>query len=437
MRDAVCSSKERIFVGECSRRWGKSYLACVIAVEQCLQQPSSQVKYAAPTKDMARRIIAPHLRSIFADAPDELKPEFKAQEGVWLFKNGSQLCVAGCDKGGADSLRGTSMHFGVVDEAGFIDDLDYLIDSVLTPQMMTTNGRMLIISTPPMTLAHPSTRAAAHARDRKAHTIRTIYDAPHVSDSIRTEFCEMAGGAESTAWRREYLCEHVVDDTMAVLPEFTRVEKSIVRDDARPEFYVPFIVADFGYHDMSFAVFGYHDFRNAVDVIEDEYVAEKQRAGEIDEACTHIATNLWGEGRALKARRIADAQPMVLAEIPGWRGMVKTQTNGVFKSAAVNDLRTRLAGLQLRIHPRCHNLINHCRYAVWRVPGKDLAHMEGFGHFDGVDALTYFVRRVDRRNPYPLLAGGISQDTHFIPPELLEDVEKAKVLQLFGRKKRR
>ena len=39
-------------------------------------------------------------------------------------------------------------------EAGFIDRLDYLLKSVRLPQTLTTNGRTIVISTPPDSPAH-------------------------------------------------------------------------------------------------------------------------------------------------------------------------------------------------------------------------------------------------------------------------------------------
>ena len=67
-----------------------------------------------------------------------------------------------------------------------------------------------------------------------------------------------------------------------------------------------------------------------------------------------------------------------------WSGIAKTQTDGNWKAAVINDVRTRLAEKSIRIHPRCEKLRAHCRYAVWKDPGRMLERMDGFGHFDGV-----------------------------------------------------
>ena len=114
----------RVFVLCCSRRWGKSLLCCLLALECALSKPNASVRYAAPTGKMARRIVVPHMRRLLALCPEKLRPKFDAQALTWTFPNGSEIVLAGCDSGNAESLRGTSMDLGIVDEGGFMDDLD-------------------------------------------------------------------------------------------------------------------------------------------------------------------------------------------------------------------------------------------------------------------------------------------------------------------------
>lgn len=393
----------RIAVTLASRRWGKDWLGTTLSEEHCQQQERSQVRYAAPTQKMVRTICEPHMHDLVSTAPSDLRPTWRSQEGIWQHQNGSQIHMAGTDNGGSDRLRGVSTDLGVISEAGFIDDLEYLINDVLIPQTATTHGFLWCISSASVTPAHPFAALCAKLDADGALIKRTIYDAPHIDEATREELCHIAGGPQSTTWRREYLCEFVADESRAVLPEFPRVESAIVEERERPPHFVPLVVLDVGYHDLSFALFGYHDFRHAVDYIEAEYVTNKTTARDLVANIDALAVELWGEQRARDARRWADAPPIVVAEMPGWSGIVKTQTDGSWKAAVINDVRTRLAAKTTRIHPRCEKLRAHCRYAVWKDPGRMLDRMDGFGHFDGVDALAYFTRLVDRRtNPYPM-----------------------------------
>jgi hypothetical protein len=430
MRKDIAAHDGIVFVVNCARRLGKSRLACTLAVEQCLQKAGSQVRYAAPTAKDVRKIVAPHMRDILATCPEGLRPSYNSQDHVWTFPNGSQIHVAGVNNEHADDLRGVASDLCLVDEAGFVDDLEYLVQSVLMPQTMTTRGRIVLLSTPPVTPAHPFVAYCGKAELEGAYSRYTIHDAPHIDARTIDVYCAEAGGADSTAWRREYLAEFVTDTSLAVLPEFGRVESDIAKEHARPSSFVPLIVADVGYHDLTFVLFGYHDFRNALDVIEAEYVTNKSTARVIMEAVEQKAADLWGE-RARQARRYADAPPIVIAEMPGWQGITKTQTDGNWKAAVINDVRTRLSDKSIRINPACEKLRAHCRYAVWKEPGRMLDRMDGFGHFDGVDALAYFTRLVDRHtNPQPRLPEGVRHSTHFIPEHMLVDDERESLRRL-------
>lgn len=433
IRDAVIAARARRFVLNCSRRLGKSNLLCTLAIEQCLQKPGSQVRYAAGTSDMVEEIIEPHMAALLDDAPPDLEPEYNATKSRWTFPNGSSIRVAGCDdKRKANRLRGRACDLAIIDEAGFIDDLGYVIDDVLMPQLMTVNGQIIISSTPPETPAHPFRAICADAQLRGAYIERDIYAATHIDDATRAEYRQEANGPawspgmpDGTTWLREYMCQFVVDSTRAVLPEFTRVEKLIVEERERPAYFVPVIVADIGYHDLTFVIGGYHDFAKGVDVIEWEYVTNKTIARDIDAKVSEIAVEHWG-ARTAKSLRYADAPPIVIAEMRGWSGIAKTQTDGNWKAAVVNDVRTRLAEKSTRIHPRCEKLIAHCRYAVWKDPGRMLDRMDGFGHFDGVDALAYFTRLVDRHtNPMPRRDPSVTPETHWIEPDETVSLERA------------
>jgi len=455
MRGDICAHEGELYVVNCARRLGKSFLACTLAIEQCLQLPGSQVRYAAPTAKAVRKIVTPNMKKILATCPADLRPEFNSQDGVWSFKNGSEIHVAGVNNGHADDLRGVESHLCIVDEAGFVgrgldgdssatddesaDELEYLVESVLTPQLLTTNGRIVLLSTPPVTPAHSFVGFCAKAEAENAYSRFTLYDAKHIPMERIERFIAKAGGPKSSKVRREYFAEFVVDESRAVLPEFSQHESVLVEERPRPEHYVPIVVADIGYHDSSFAGFGYHDFRAGIDYIEEEYVTNKTLARVIDAECTRVATECWGEQRANEAPRFADAPAQVIAELNGeerrkgrpWLGIAKTQTDGAFLVAATNDLRTRLGARTTRIHPRCKRLIAHARNAVWRKPGVDYQRMAGYGHFDGCAMLTYFTRLVDRHtNPIPTLPVGVSDATHFIDAALERDAQRDNLRKL-------
>ena len=94
------------------------------------------------------------------------------------------------------------------------------------------------------------------------------------------------------------------------------------------------------------------------------------------------------------------------------------------------------------IHPRCATILAHAKHARWdrnRVSFERVYDGQGRSvhHYDGCAALVYFLRDLDRStNPYPMLAHGVGDDTHWIAPELRQDSTKAKIRAIFGRGRR-
>ena len=107
------------------------------------------------TPDMVVPLTSdPIFTEIIATAPPELRPELVGDEV--RFKNGSRIVFAACeDRAKAERLRGPKSHKIIVDEAGFIPVLKYVVNSVLLFQLAGTGGKLLMGSSPPDSPAHP------------------------------------------------------------------------------------------------------------------------------------------------------------------------------------------------------------------------------------------------------------------------------------------
>jgi len=434
VRSHFSASQTRIFACNMSRRWGKSWLACVIAVEQAIRQPRSQIRIAAPTRKMVTAITLPHLRDIMEDAPPDLAPEYKVQDAAWVFPNGSEIHAAGCDGGGAERLRGVSTDLAIVDEAGFVDGLSYVVNDVLLPQTITTGGRLLLVSTPPRSPAHPFRSYCERADAVGSYLKRTIHDAPHVTPELVEEYCRESGGVESTTWRREYLAEFVTDEERAVIPEFQRVEKEIVLEVEPPPYRDCYVSLDVGFYDLSFCVLGYLHFDLGKLVIEDEVVLSRSTSQDINRTISAKQQELWGEKAPLS--RIVDASAITIADLGdeggGWCMARKDD-----RIAALSKLRVAIANREILIHPRCSQLISHLRHATWNKSRTSYERSADHGHFDGVDALKYLIRGVDfTRSPYPDLPPGVTLDNHHINPEALKTKTDRNLVKLVSRRRK-
>jgi hypothetical protein len=246
-------------------------------------------------------------------------------------------------------------------------------------------------------------------------------DAPHINPDALERYCVEMGGPLSTKWRREAECEIVVDESRAVLPEFSANEKHVVGECGAVLGWSPplhrdwYIGADVGYLDLTAILLGWFDFEQNCIVVEDERILVRPTSADIQAASLELErVHVPPPQRVLS--RHADAPAIVLADLRSqqpkgaddalyWRLPLKDD-----KEAAVNAVRLAIARHQLRIHPRCRHLIAHMRGAIWNKSRTEFERSEvvvsgnsiNGGHFDAVDALVYLVRAVDRRrNPEP------------------------------------
>lgn len=433
----------RRFVANIGRRFGKSHYFVLRAIQKCLRKPRTRIPYAASTGVSLMQFIIPIAREITDTAPKDIRPEIV--DFQLRFPNESVIVFQGCeDMAKANRLRGPAADEAIVDEAAFISVLSYVVRSVLPYQLATTDGMMLVGSTPPETPAHPFAALAAEAQGRSAYMHATIHDSPFVTKAAAAKLCEESGGPLSTAWRREALAEFVVDETRAIVPEFYQNEAAIVAEHARPAEHDRYTVSDIGFVDLSATLFATYDFPNAILYVEDEHFAERATSRDLDAAWAKVEARVWTQPLAPFAHHQVwvDAQAITRADLQQVSGEYHRQVNTKEPEEAVNQLRINIAK-RIRIHPRCVNLIAHLRHGIWNEQRTSFARSEGLGHFDGVAALMYLWRHVDR-NHNPATPFIQSMLTHFVPanqqvPFFANEAARnaAKLSEIFKGKRRR
>lgn len=412
-------AKRRRFALDCSRRWGKSYLCCVVAIEVALRVRGTRIPYAAAYGDDVVEIIEPLMEEIVADAPPEYRPRHMPSKHAWVFPNGSRIVMAGVDKN-PNKLRGRGFDFGVVDEAAFIDRLEYFLRSVMTPQMQgRPHARMLLASTPPVTPMHAwTTKYVPEAKSIGAYALRTIEDNPLLSKSEIEEYIAEAGGRESVECRREYFAEHIADLEAAIVPEFRAAkaaEPSCVREVERPEFFDCYVGMDPGQVDLWATLFAYYHFPLAAVVVEDELVVNRKTTSYLAEQIRSKESALWGQRPPVL--RVSDTALQTICDLQNDHGLTFIPTAKDDAVAAINNARRWVQRGRVIIHPRCRTLISHLEHGVWNDRRTDFERVEGHGHFDCIHALVYLLRNVDeRRNPFPSIHPSVALSTHAIPP---------------------
>lgn len=400
----------KIIVIGSSRQLGKSFFLTTLAVEECLRTPYSIVKFIAPKVKDIRRIIAPLIREVTQDCPNDLKPEFKTQENVFRFKNGSEIQLAGTDNGHAESIRGNKAHLCIIDEAGFCDDLDYIVNSILIPTTTTTNGKIIMASTPSKAPDHDFMRFFNHAEAEGRSIKKTIYDNPRLKPEDIDRLATALGGKDSVDFKREYLVQMITSEDDAVVPEFNEELKSvIVKEWIRPPHYDAYVSMDIGGTDFTAVLFAYYDFINSKLIIEDELLfnGKKVLTDNIAEGIKKKESALWYNKYTNEPNppymRVADNNnPILLNDLVDKHQISFITTLKDNKEAALNNMRMLLRSERIIIHPRCRSLIAHLQGAIWNKDRSKYARSADKGHYDLVDACVYLCRNVNlQKNPYP------------------------------------
>jgi len=129
-----CQSRFRVVLA--GRRFGKSELSQIEIIINALQ--GKQVFYITPTYQLARVFFDQLIKCVpFEANKSELSIKFP-NGGALYFFTGERL----------DNLRGRKFHFGVIDEASYISDLENGWLNSIRPTLTDYKGRALFISTP-------------------------------------------------------------------------------------------------------------------------------------------------------------------------------------------------------------------------------------------------------------------------------------------------
>lgn len=447
--DEIADSTGERFVMEIARKWGKTWLLSVLALEPCLREPNSRVVYGGPSLKHLEEFIQPVMRELAALAPEDVRPVWVESDSHWRFPhNGSWVHLfAADDMAKARRGRGPKAKRALFDEAGFTPVLEYVLNDVFRPSLMLNvdSRRLTVLGSTPSDLPdHPFTLIAeVEERDGNfAH--RSIYDNPMMTpeqiEAFITENARQAGLSleaykASETFRREYLAERVIDRLLVAVPEWAAFREesfAMFRQAPRPKLFRGHVSIDFGGSDPHAALFGYFDLKRGVVIERDLLIFGNEPSRELDDEVKRIEGELWGVTKwdgtlaALTSENVArqwggkvpdwlqqsinasaQAQPylrvcdtqMKLARHLYKVGLGCIPTAKDEKRFYVQELRNLILAKQFVVNPDCADLDRHLKTTTW----KDLRHNEwtrrGDEHGDLTDCAVYLVRNISRDVP--------------------------------------
>lgn len=421
-----------------SRQRGKSWAALLYACCLAVRVPGAIIRYAAQTGKSAKAIIEPTMAQLLETMPEEVQPTPNSERGLYEWPNGSVLVWAGTDNEQFERLRGPRAHLILLDESAFYADLER-VESALLPQLTTTGGRVLYLSSPPETPAHPfvARYRAAQAHGRARHA--TLHDNPRlgpegVARIARAEAERLGLTREeleaSTYWQREFLARVVTEASRAVVPAWTEARAaSLVVEWERPKLFDGYVAADWGVRpDPKATLWAWYEPTRGL-YIEEELEARDCTISEWVGQSKAVEKRIWGvdkwEGTLLgldewvktlkevpaflerSLRRAAPRQPYlrvgdddaeVLLELATTHGFVVVPTRKHDKHLSVDALNQLVVEQRLHIHPRCVRLREQLFSTLWNRHRTDWERTAK-DHGDLVAALVYLCRNVANHRP--------------------------------------
>jgi len=417
-----------------SRRIGKTHTLCTIAIEAAMKKPGAQIHFGFPSQRALKKVIQPIFRYIIRDCPADYKPQYQASDFAYYFpRTDSLVHLSGLNAGHAENLRGNASDLAIVDEAGYVDDLDYVVQDILLPQCLTTEGRIIISSTPPPTPVHEFVDFAHKAKEEGTYSEFTIFDSGY-PDHIIQKFMKESGGAESSTWKREYLCQFVVDQDLAIIPEFDEKKHTLPWErTALWPYYKCYVSMDIGVRDFTVVLFGYYDFMKAALFIEDELVMKgPTMTSDLLQRAIKAKEAIWFKDKTPdQILRVSDDNNLILIQDMGYLHQIPfNPTTKDNLDAMVNELRVWVGNGRVNLNPRCAHTIGCLKYGVWDINKqrkREFARSKVYGHFDGLAALVYLVRNIDQyTNPIPADLH-MSELTHHISAEFDKKREPSRV----------
>ncbi len=403
IKAALDKVTEQLFVANCSRQWGKSFLMVTEAISLAIQKPNARIKYGTPFLTDLEEFIQPIFHKVLEDAPIDVRPVYKTKGSKWVFRNGSEIKLVGLDKN-PNGLRGNTIDRIIIDECGFVSNLASLYKNVIIPA--TTHRpdcKVILISTPPVTPAHDFGDFIQRATAEGCYSEFDIYTNPMIDAATIQRLMKESGGELSTTWRREYLCQLVTDADSKLIGEWDdKYVKPFVPDEYY-QFYHLYEGMDLGVKHFTVTLFGHYDFRRATLVIQDEI---KLNGPSLTTQVLHDTIqareqSLWPNRKPY--RRVSDNNnPQLIQDLSLLHKMTWISTDKDTLEAMLNEVRLMVAKGQIEVDPRCVQLIGCLKYGVWDSKKKKFALSTGYGHFDALAALMYLVRYLDKHsNPIP------------------------------------
>ena len=384
------ANKARFSVLVTGRRWGKTTICIWELVKLALTIPRSNYYYLLPYITQAKKTAwRPFLNDFMYNFPKEIRPIINKSTLSATFPNNSTITFLGTDD--PDKLRGDTLHGAVIDE--FADHPENLLDEIIIPQFLTTNGVMIITGTPKSQHNHfykrflKAQQLSEEAIKKKKQPLwsahhYTSYDSPLVKEEDIDDIIE---GIPEDIARREWLAEFVNLEGL-IFPEFNRA-KHVISTEKLKTFEIENSIGgiDWGFADPC-AILKIAYTKCGKYIV---YFDKQRNNMTNDEACLEIKKAEDGDAYKKVDRWYPDsARPEAIKLMRKYQ----LRTGKIIKGArSIRDGISRLQHLfkhdGLLIHQSCIYLIDELEKYCWEKDKEEP--IDKYNH--SIDAMRYAI----------------------------------------------
>jgi hypothetical protein len=382
----------------------------LICLEEAIKTPNTNILFVVPVLKNVERYVSEIANNILKDCPDNLRPDYQPMKLIYSFPNGSQIFCVGSSNQSYENLRGARINLAVIDEAQRNEDLEIIVDEVVMPSLMDSDGRMMIYGTVPRQPNHPFVRRyVKDAQKSKAYFWFDIYKTWYPPERIEQFRKEVS----KEAFEREFECKFNTDKRFNVVPNFKDQYIQRVKDPAHFPQLISYESMDIGGAlDNTHVLFAYFDDTTKKLVVKTEAVwaSQESRVHKIAEAIKEKERYL-----SRKVRRVCDTNNFIL--VKELQEKYKLPFDPVQKGPGSLEAMLEILNIwveqdKILVDPSCKELIRDFKFGSWNKTRTDLARNAG-SHCDGIIALAYMLTIVNEKHK---VGSKVEEATTFTPP---------------------
>jgi hypothetical protein len=259
----------------------------------------------------------------------------------------------------------------------------------------------------------------------------TIYDNPRLTEKQIEKAATLVGGKNSEAWKTEYLCEVIRETDIVCIPEYSdSLAVNFALETSSFEFHNYLVAIDVGgVRDKTVGLLLSFDVKAKTYYVHDERVFNRNTDSE---TIISSLTEMELSSNFTVNQHIADAPGQLIID---WQSKYDYQCNLPLKDdllASIDLVRKVIRDGKLKINDKCTFLLDTLKLSRYNQQRKDLERSDYLGHCDGLMALVYGLRMIDKETDlFPKPKKEFDMVRRIPVPE-----GKAAVAQLFGKKGR-